>query len=95
VHFVFALLVLQAPHLDRTEQRIRAGINAAREEQITYLQRVVDIPSSTLNFEGVKKVGAVFRAALDSLGFTTRTGVLEQLTPDPDEASRLRLQHEF
>lgn len=72
MHVVFALLVLQAPHVDRTEQRIRAGITAAREEQITYLQRVVDIPSSTLNFEGVKKVGAVFRASLDSLGFTTR-----------------------
>ena len=72
MHFVFALLALQAPHLDRTEQRIRAGINSAREEQITYLQRVVDIPSSTLNFEGVKKVGAAFRASLDSLGFTTR-----------------------
>ena len=51
---------------------MRARIAAAREEQITYLQRVVDIPSSTLNLEGVRKVGAVFRASLDSLGFTTR-----------------------
>jgi glutamate carboxypeptidase len=72
VHLVFALLVFQAPHLDRMEQRIRAGITAAREEQITYLQHVVDIPSGTLNFEGVKKVGAAFRVSLDSLGFTTR-----------------------
>src|SRR5206468_5925391 len=49
----------------------RASITAARESQIAYLQRVVDIPSSTLNFEGVRRVGAVFRASLDSLGFTT------------------------
>ena len=69
--FAAALLILQAPSLDRAEQRVRTGIAAAREEQITYLQRVVDIPSSTLNFEGVRKVGAVFRASLDSLGFTT------------------------
>jgi len=69
--FFAAALILQAPSLDRAEQRVRTGIAAAREEQITYLQRVVDIPSSTLNFEGVRKVGAVFRASLDSLGFTT------------------------
>lgn len=72
MYLVAVLLVLQAPSLDRTEQRIRSTVGAAREEQITYLQRVVDIPSSTLNFDGVRKVGAVFRASLDSLGFTTR-----------------------
>lgn len=65
------LLVLQAPGLDRTEQRIRQSVAATRDAQIAYLQRVVDIPSSTLNFAGVKKVGAVFRASLDSLGFKT------------------------
>jgi glutamate carboxypeptidase len=57
--------------LDRQERRIRTTIAAAREAQIGYLQRVVDIPSSTLNLDGVRKVGAVFRASLDSLGFTT------------------------
>lgn len=66
------LLVLQSPGLDRQEQRIRATIAASREAQIAYLQRVVDIPSSTLNFAGVRKVGAAFRASLDSLGFTTQ-----------------------
>jgi len=71
VYLAAVLLILQAPSLDRTERRIRAGIAAAREAQITYLQQVVDIPSSTLNFEGVRKVGAVFRASLDSLGFAT------------------------
>lgn len=62
---------LRAQSLDRTEQRLRASITAAREQQIDYLQRVVDIPSSTLNLDGVRKVGAVFRASLDSLGFQT------------------------
>ena len=75
MYLAAVLLVLQAPSppsLDRTEQRIRNTIGAAREEQITYLQRVVDIPSSTLNFAGVRKAGAVFRASFDSLGFTTQ-----------------------
>ena len=71
MHLLYLLLALQTPSLDRAEQRIRQSITAAREAQITYLQRVVDIPSSTLNFDGVKKVGAVFRASLDSLGFKT------------------------
>ena len=62
---------LRAQSLDRAEQRLRASITAAREQQIGYLQRVVDVPSSTLNLEGVRKVGAVFRASFDSLGFTT------------------------
>ena len=61
-----------AQSLDRAEQRLRAAISAAREEQIGYLQRVVDISSSTLNLDGVRRVGAVFRASFDSLGFTTR-----------------------
>ena len=49
-----------------------AAVEASREEQIAYLQHVVDIPSATLDLEGVRRVGAVFRASLDSLGFTTR-----------------------
>ncbi|HMJ60053.1 MAG TPA: M20/M25/M40 family metallo-hydrolase [Gemmatimonadales bacterium] len=60
-----------AQSVDRAERRIRAELVAAREAQISYLQRVVDIPSSTLNLAGVRDVGAVFRASFDSLGFTT------------------------
>jgi len=57
--------------LTRQEQRLRDWIAASHEDAIAYLQRVVDIPSSTLNLEGVRRVGAVFQASLDSLGFTT------------------------
>jgi glutamate carboxypeptidase len=58
--------------LTRPETRLRDVLGRLREEQVAYLQRVVDIPSSTLNLEGVRRVGAVFRASFDSLGFTTR-----------------------
>jgi glutamate carboxypeptidase len=53
------------------ERRIRDAITASRDEQIAYLQRIVDIPSATLDTLGVKRVGAVFKATFDSLGFTT------------------------
>jgi glutamate carboxypeptidase len=65
-----APLAAQAPPTPQ-EQRVRAAIAAAREAQIAYLQQVVDIPSSTFNLDGVRRVGAVFAASLDSLGFTT------------------------
>ncbi len=58
--------------LTGTESRIRRAVTAGLEDQITYLQRVVDMPSSTLDLDGVRAVGAVFARSLDSLGFTTR-----------------------
>lgn len=61
-----------AQRLSTLERRVRAAIAAARDDQIAYLQRVVDIPSNTLDLAGVRRVGAVFAASLDSLGFTTR-----------------------
>lgn len=64
-------LAAQQP-LSRTEQRIRQAVAAGVEDQIRYLQRVVDIPSSTLDLDGVRAVGAVLARSLDSLGFETR-----------------------
>jgi glutamate carboxypeptidase len=58
--------------LSPTERRIRDAVSAAREQQIAYLGKVIDIPSGTLNLPGVRQVGAVFRASLDSLGFETK-----------------------
>lgn len=58
--------------LSRTEQRIRSAVDGHRQEQIAFLERVVNINSGTLNVEGVRSVGEVFAAALDSLGFETR-----------------------
>ena len=71
-----AAMLLGAPlvaqtTLSRAEQRLRDTILAERADAIDYLQRVVDIPSGTLDVEGVQRVGAVFLASLDSLGFRT------------------------
>jgi glutamate carboxypeptidase len=60
-----------AQRLAPLERRIQTAIAASAVDQIGYLQRVVDIPSNTLDLDGVRRVGAVFAASLDSLGFAT------------------------
>ncbi len=63
---------LQAQVLTPAEQRLRDWVASHREEQIGLLQRMVDLPSGSLNVAGVRAVGALYRAELDGLGFTTR-----------------------
>lgn len=63
---------LAAQGLSPVEQRVRDAVEAQGADAVAYLQRMVDIPSSTLNVTGVRRVGDLFRASLDSLGFTTR-----------------------
>lgn len=58
--------------LDRSERAMRAEIASRREEQIAYLERLVNIPSGTLNVAGVREVGRVIGATLDSMGFESR-----------------------
>src|ERR1051325_8407869 len=71
---VLLFLTVQSPPLTRTEARIRDWIAAHREEQIGVLERLVNQQSGTLNVAGVRAAGAIFRAELDSLGFTTTWG---------------------
>jgi glutamate carboxypeptidase len=54
------------------ERRIAAYAEAHTEEAVSLLQRTVDVNSGTLNLAGVRQVGDIFRAQLDSLGFETR-----------------------
>jgi|ERR1051326_8801888 glutamate carboxypeptidase len=54
------------------ERAIIRGVEAENARALALLQRVVDINSGTMNFPGVRRVGDVFRAELDSLGFATR-----------------------
>ena len=57
--------------LSADEQRIVSQVDANAAEALTLLERVVNINSGTLNLAGVRRVGDVFRAELDALGFTT------------------------
>ena len=60
------------PSLSKQERLVAARARALHEEQVAYLARVVDMPSGTMNFAGVRRVGDAFRASLDSLGFRTQ-----------------------
>ncbi len=60
-----------AAQLSTDEKKIIAYINAHLNESEQLLIESVNINSGTLNIEGVKKVGAVYRKALDQIGFTT------------------------
>src|SRR3954463_15094456 len=47
-------------------------VDAHARDALALLERVVNINSGTQNFEGVRAVGRVFSAELESLGFITR-----------------------
>ena len=42
------------------------------QEQIDFLEKTVNINSGTLNLEGVKELGMLYKAELDAMGFETR-----------------------
>ncbi len=54
------------------ESRILEHIDSTTEEAIVLLEQVVNINSGTMNQEGLREVGQVFRSELDALGFQTR-----------------------
>jgi len=58
--------------LPRSERRILDRIDLRRQDAERLLGRVVEINSGTMNLEGVRAVGAIFREELDRLGFRTR-----------------------
>ena len=57
--------------LTKTERKIRNYVEKHTEEAIDLLAKVVNINSGSLNIEGNKTVGAIFRTELDQLGFDT------------------------
>jgi hypothetical protein len=58
--------------LEATERAIVNAVDARGTEALALLERIVNINSGTMNFPGVRDVGAVLRAEFDALGFTTR-----------------------
>ncbi|NML42244.1 M20 family metallopeptidase [Ramlibacter sp. G-1-2-2] len=58
--------------LTDTEQRIVAAVKQRSPAALELLEQSVRINSGTLNPEGVRAVGEIYRAELDALGFKTR-----------------------
>ncbi|HEX5475831.1 MAG TPA: M20/M25/M40 family metallo-hydrolase [Vicinamibacterales bacterium] len=54
------------------EQAIVEYVQAHNPEALALLEKVVNINSGTLNLPGVRKVGEIFRAEFDGLGFKTQ-----------------------
>src|SRR3954449_5661744 len=58
--------------LTDTEQRIVAAVKQRTPAALQLLEKSVRINSGTLNPEGVRAVGEIYRAELEPLGFKTR-----------------------
>ncbi len=76
--FIGFLLAIKPANaqLNADEKKIVAYINSHLKESEQLLIESVNINSGTLNVEGVKKVGAIYRKELDKIGFTTEWVVL-------------------
>lgn len=68
---VLAPFTLSGQALSTVEQRIAREVDARAEEAIELLAAAVEINSGSMNFDGVREVGALFRAEFDALGFET------------------------
>ena len=60
---------LMSQKLSGVEKKLIKTIEANNTEAITFLKDVVNINSGTLNAEGVKEVGEVFKKGFDQIGF--------------------------
>jgi len=70
--FFLVLTATAQAQLSETEQRIVAAVKQRTPAALELLEKSVRINSGTLNPEGVRAVGEIYRAELDALGFKTR-----------------------
>jgi len=72
---IYALVLfhgLAVAQLSKTERKISQSIDSFTPEILKLWEDAVNINSGTMNFDGVRKVGALFQKEFDALGFTTR-----------------------
>jgi glutamate carboxypeptidase len=72
VMFLFVCDISLQAQLSKTERNIVRFVETRNAAALKLLERVVNINSGTMNFEGVMKVGGIFSAQLDALGFKTK-----------------------
>jgi glutamate carboxypeptidase len=87
----FLLAGAAQAQLTETEQRIVAAVKQRTPAALELLEQSVRINSGTLNPEGVRAVGDVYRAELDALGFKTRW---IDMPPAMKRAGHLAATHE-
>jgi glutamate carboxypeptidase len=59
------------PKLSAIEEKIRDYVRAHENEQITFLEKAVNISSGTFNLAGVRQVGRLFAPEFAAIGFDT------------------------
>ena len=79
---ILSIQILQAQKLNKVEKQLVATVSANNSEAISFLEKVVNINSGTLNLKGVQEVGAVFSDAFSSIGMQPRW------IPMPDSLNR-------
>ncbi|NNK28987.1 MAG: M20/M25/M40 family metallo-hydrolase [Flavobacteriaceae bacterium] len=67
----FCSTSISAQNLSSKEKKIIKSIEANNPEAISFLKKVVNINSGTMNPEGVKEVGMVFKDAFNNIDFQT------------------------
>ncbi len=70
--FLLLSSVSFAQKLTRTEKKIIKSVEANNTEAINFLKEVVNINSGTMNHEGVKQVGMVFKKAYEDINFEAK-----------------------
>lgn len=63
---------LTQAQISKLEKKILASIDGNKQESLRLLEEVVNINSGSMNFDGVYKVGQIFKTGLDALGFKTQ-----------------------
>lgn len=58
--------------LSRVEKKVVGYVESHQESALQLLEAVVNINSGSMNFDGVYRVGQIFKTRLDALGFTTK-----------------------
>lgn len=56
---------------NKVERKIVKAVDLGTKDALSLLKTAVNVNSGTMNFEGVKQVGQLFKTELDQLGFVT------------------------
>jgi glutamate carboxypeptidase len=73
------------------EQRLIAAVDRLEGESLALLEETVNIPSGTLNLDGVRRVGEVFAEEFRRIGFETRWA---EMPPEMQRAGHLVAEHQ-
>src|SRR6185437_15395489 len=69
---ILLALPLSAKESNKVEAKIVQKVNNNSKDAWALLEKVVNINSGTMNFEGVRSVGEIFDAEFKKIGFQTR-----------------------